>query len=47
MHQSSPTEKGFTAGKKTPGKCYRQEKNPENIFPGVRKIYKFFFEKYG
>jgi hypothetical protein len=41
MHQSSLNEKGFTAGKKNPGNCYRQEKNPENIFPGMRKIHIF------
>jgi len=42
MHRPSLTEKGFTAGKKIPGN-FISKKNPENIFPGVRKIYGKYF----
>jgi hypothetical protein len=45
MHQSSLNKKEIYCRQKIPGKFYQQEKNPENIFPGVRKIYKKYFQQ--
>jgi len=45
MQQSSPNEKGFTAGKKITGKFYRQEKKYGKYFSGLEKNLQNFFLK--